>query len=419
MEHELEPQQYQDIYRQEDIPLVDVRQSVLRKWMWGTIIIIAAFTTLGFTIKFPNQINVPFVFKSEQTESIYQFSYTVFLLEKKVSEKSKVEEGQTLLKITAPEIVEQLSIINQAESQLKYHLNQEKRIIDKQAEISKLKGKQYELATTETKDALDLLRKAFEVEEKTLQANEKFAKEQWQNFLQLYQNDGVAAIDVEEKEQAYLETVNALEQARRNFQGKESSLSFSIQKNANEQKTVEQAYKKLHLDYQNKIINLEEQIRLAKLSLVQNFGNHIIESDGIVLTAESSGIVSFLFSGDKEVTEGNILLKIQTKDSPLYALTEVAPQHIGQIKEKSSAILKVNSFPHYEWGTVKGKLATFPTSPSENGKYPVKIKLEDLGRLRALLQIGMTGEVALIIEEKSFFGYLTKNMKRVYYEITE
>ena len=78
--HDLEPQQYQRMYWEEDVPLQDLRKKLLRYSWWLGLILFAVFIALSFLLKFPDQFELPFVFKRDQAEHIYRYPYPVYLL---------------------------------------------------------------------------------------------------------------------------------------------------------------------------------------------------------------------------------------------------------------------------------------------------------------------------------------------------
>src|SRR3954471_10919021 len=101
---DLEPQQYQQMYWEEDVPLADVRKSVLRKFVYIGSILCLLFLTLGFFLKFPDQVELPFVIKNNQSEQIYRFPYPVYVIQKYIQPHDAVVKGQRLVRITSPEI---------------------------------------------------------------------------------------------------------------------------------------------------------------------------------------------------------------------------------------------------------------------------------------------------------------------------
>ena len=419
MNHELEPQQYYPLYQEEDVPLIDVRKSTLRKLVWGTILLLAAFIALGFTVHFPNEITVPYVLKSEQPERIYQFSHTVFLLDKMVAEQEIVQVGQPLVKITSPEIVEMLASINQKESELVYHLEQAALAVSSEKDILRTQMKSLKVDRERQKEEQRILKAALEADIQTLSKKQKYAQKQYKTYQQLYKSGTVAEVELEEKEQLLITANNELKITRNEYQKQLSNLYFNIKHSREQQRKLDKEGKKLGIDFENETVALNEQIRLAKAKLLQNYGDYEVADNSIILKATQEGKVNFLFAGDKEVLAGTTLLKLNNATGGFYALAMITPQHIGQIQTTNNTILKVATFPHFEWGVLKGSIAPLPLSPNEQGLFPIKININDFGKLEQLLQIGMKGEAAVLIEERSFFGYLTKNMKATYYEMLE
>ena len=48
----------------------------------------------------------------------------------------------------------------------------------------------------------------------------------------------------------------------------------------------------------------------------------------------------------------------------------------------------------------------------------MKVAIDDFGHLKNLVQIGMNGNLTIILEEKTFYQYLFNDMKKKYYEAT-
>lgn len=419
MDPELEPQQYYPLYQEEDVPLIDVRESTLRKLVWGTILILVAFIGMGSTLRFPNEITVPFVLKSNQPETIYQFSHTVFLLEKMVSEQEAVNIGQPLVKITSPEIVEMLILLDQKEHELAYHLQQTVVAVNKEKDILMAQRRSLQVNIERQKEEQHILKNASVLDSITLTKKMEYANNQYQIYKRLYESETASEVEMTKRQQLLITATNQLALNNNNYQNQLSALYFSIKAHREQQQQLEEEKQKLVIDFENTTIALQEQIRLAKNKLTQNYGKYEITKDGLILLANRNGLVSFLFAGDKEVVPSTTLLKLSNSSTIFYALTKISPQHIGQIETGSTAILKVATFPHFEWGVLKGALSPLPLSPNEQGVFPVKIKIQEFGKLANLLHVGMEGEVAILIEERSFFGYLTKYMKAAYYDVVE
>lgn len=151
---------------------------------------------------------------------------------------------------------------------------------------------------------------------------------------------------------------------------------------------------------------LKEQHTLANEKVRLNFGESEITGQSLLLKSSVNGTISFLFEGEKELLPGTILLKIIGTRHQLYAISSVSPQRVGYLREEQNAILKVNTFPHYEWGTLSGKVKNLSLTSDEHGQYLFEIDITDYGKMNDLLQIGMTGKVSIITEQKTFANLL-------------
>jgi len=109
------------------------------------------------------------------------------------------------------------------------------------------------------------------------------------------------------------------------------------------------------------------------------------------------GKVSYLFEGEKELKSGQILLKVRDDLDIYYARGEVQPNAIGKFKEAQKAALKINSFPHFEWGTLNGDIEALSKSPNENGNFIMRLKILDYGNLENMVQVGMDGMATILI----------------------
>lgn len=106
------------------------------------------------------------------------------------------------------------------------------------------------------------------------------------------------------------------------------------------------------------------------------------------------------------------VLESTGKGGTLYASASIPPEEIGLVKEGAPVILKVATFPHYEWGAVEGRIQTLSLTPDGKGGYPVRVEITNDGKLRGRLRVGMNGELSTPVEEKSFFGYVFSKTRK-------
>ena len=176
--------------------------------------------------------------------------------------------------------------------------------------------------------------------------------------------------------------------------------------------------KKLSIDSKYDSVSLTNRFTLAKNKIRNIYGDFELADGNLILKANDNGIVSYVFDGDKEVVAGSILMKVINNKTAFYALVKRPPSLIGKIRKNKQAVLKVASFPFYEWGTVKGQVDNLSLTPDESGNFSVKISLQNFGNLNNLLQIGITGDATIILEEKTFYYYFFRKTKEIYYKAT-
>ncbi len=128
---DLEPQQYARHYIEDDVPLKDVRKSTLRKSVYVGLGLFVLIIVAGFTIKFPDEVSLPFVLRGEMPERIYRFPYPVYIEELYAKTGSPVQKGTALVRITSPEVVSLLSNYRAAEAALlNYRANKPQALAD-------------------------------------------------------------------------------------------------------------------------------------------------------------------------------------------------------------------------------------------------------------------------------------------------
>lgn len=130
-----------------------------------------------------------------------------------------------------------------------------------------------------------------------------------------------------------------------------------------------------------------------------------------VLEGGEQGQVYRFFDAGENVPAGTVITKVTGGGDTLYASASIPPEKIGLIKEGAPVLLKVSTFPHYEWGAVGGRIQTLSLTPDEKGGYPIRVEITDAGKLEGRLQAGMSGEVSIPVEEKSFFGYVFEKVR--------
>jgi adhesin transport system membrane fusion protein len=173
-----------------------------------------------------------------------------------------------------------------------------------------------------------------------------------------------------------------------------------------ERSLAQESSTKTELETNNKRALLKAAAQSALDRLHSLYGEFEIREGTIILKAVSDQVVSYVNDVEKQVAPGAILLKLMTSTSGLYASSAVKPQHIGSVRTGLAAVLKVSAFPYYHWGVVRGEVSSLSITPDDAGNYPFEIHITDAGTISHYLQIGMDGELNVLVDERPLFGYV-------------
>lgn len=408
---DLEPQQYSDLYFESDVPLADVRKNAIRFLVYVSVLILGAMVFMSFVIHFPTEINVPITLKNEGKEEIIRFPYSIYITETFVEVNDTVTVGQPLVSIGSPEITDLINQMEKGKSNLDLQntyvarnhedkvnlLKSESDILEK--EVS---GIQIEIADLEQQRNTDC---------DALQNLYISNRQIYEDKQQAYQAGAIAKLEFKNAETEKKKTFYALQSKWQEYKTLINAKSSEITVIHSELKRKEEQIKTLRSEYKNDYNSVDTELKHAKNQLIYNFGDYIVENGKLILLSKKPGKVSYLFEGEKELKSGQILLKVRDDLDIYYARGEVTPNAIGKFKETQKAALKINSFPHFEWGTLNGYIETLSKSPNENGNFIVRLKISDYGNLENMVQVGMDGLATILIEEKSFAAHILHKFK--------
>jgi|GEM_PF-5803927 len=413
---DLEPQQYSNMYFESDVPLKDVRKNAIRILVYFSILIFGLMLSMSFVIEFPTEINVPIIIKNEGQEEVIRFPYNVYVDETFVAVNDVVEKGDPLISIGAPEITILINKIEKGKSNLDLQNTSEAKVF--QDHVNLLKS---ETAILESEiDAIQIeitdLKEQGDKECDAIQNEYLSNVEVYNAKKSAYEAGAIAKIEFQlidkEKNRNFDDLQTKLREYKTLTNAKASEIEVLQSKINRKSKEIQT----IRSQYNNTYKAVDNDLKHAKNQLNYNFGNYNIEKGKLILRAANSGNVSYLFDGEKELKSGQILLKIQNNLQGFYAQGEVKPQVIGKFKEGQNVSLKINSFPHFEWGIMEGNIKTLSKSPNEKGNFTIRLNITDYGNLQSLVQLGMDGVGTILIEEKSFAQHITHKFKRTLYE---
>jgi hypothetical protein len=403
------------MYWEEDVPLKDLRKRLLKWSWWIGLFLFILIIVLACVLKFPDQIELPFVLKRDQAESIFRYPYPVYVLDVKVSSGQTVHPGMDLIKITSPEIVVLINNLREAEQNFK-NFGQQKIIVnEKQLSIVARQKQQNNLRISEMRNQLSILNSQWESNKSLLEYEYNDASAKMESFRKLFESKDISKFEWNELENKKIRAKDALQQAIKQYENEKGRLLSSIENESLSARSEDDELSRLKADSKYDSTFYFNRLELARNNIRHVFGEYEIQDGGLMLKAESEATVSYLFEGEKEVPDGVILMKLIQGENSVYSSVSCPPSFIGKIKAGQDVYLKIASFPFYEWGSVKSKIHNLSLSPDEKGNFNLNIRIEDPGNLKGLLQSGMNGNAIIILDEKSIMEYFFRNVKKVYY----
>jgi multidrug resistance efflux pump len=274
-----------------------------------------------------------------------------------------------------------------------------------QANASMANGTNVKKKNSVNKDIHTLLslqentKRQLELQEKDVQ----MAYEEFQSQQRLSEKGLVSKQDTRSAESRYLSKKQSFEQAK-----------TGIDNNRMNQNQKRQD-----------LIELDKTIAEQRSSLVQSINT--LKSDieawkqRYIITAPITGKVSFLsnLQENQLLKEGQELLYILPNDSGYFGEMFVGQYNFGKIKIGQEVIIKFQSYPYQEFGTVQGKIEHISDIPKDTA-YLVKISfpkgLITSANKKLPFRNGMTATGDIITENlrliEKFFYNIRKTIKR-------
>jgi multidrug efflux pump subunit AcrA (membrane-fusion protein) len=414
---ELEPQQYRRLYWESDVPVRDLRVRLMRKLLYAAVAVFLLMCVTAYYVKFPDQIELPFVLKNDVREEVYKFPFPVYLVEQYVQTGNTVKPGDRLLRLTSPEIVAMLNDYNEAIKDSANLSGARHTSTLRQLDMVRANLRQNLASIEANSRQLELSKQTWAAHEQELQFKLKDATEKSEAYKSLYESKTVARFDMTEKENQQKQAENALQQEKLRYDRENLRLQSAINQLQIENQIAQSQLAKLEADFQGDSAESLSKLELARRRIANTFGMCDITEGAIVVKSPIEGKVSFLFEGEKEINSGATVLKINSANEATYAFLKCPPAIVGKLQAQQVCHLKVLSFPFYEYGSVPGHIRQISLTPDENGQYNVYVALGDPGRLKGLLQPGMDGTAVVIIEEKTLLQYFFRNLKKGYHRV--
>jgi len=415
---DLEPQQFNQLYWDEDVPIEDVRKSALRKFIYVCFALCVLFIVAGFFVTFPDQVELPFVIRSDQSEEVYRFSYPVYVLEKYAVPGDSVTRGKNLIRITSPEIVALVNNYREAEQNLDNFRQRKSMSFHKQKEMIASRIEQNKSKINQAEQELADLQKTWESNRAMLQYESDDAEKKYEQNKKLFDEGFISKNELVEFERKKIHSGDAFASAKHEFEKTQLNLSALRSQLILENNSAGDELSKQELDSKYDSASVNNQFLLAQNKIRNSFGDFELVDNDLVLKAKENGTLSFVFEGEKEVPSSAILMKVIYVHSSIYAWLKSPAALVGKIVRNKKVVLKVSSFPSYEFGTIGGHIDNLTITPDESGNFLVRVIIDDYGILDHMIKVGMDGQAAIIVDEKTFYQYFFLRMKKEYYRVS-
>jgi multidrug efflux pump subunit AcrA (membrane-fusion protein) len=416
---DLRPVQYQDVYHADDHPLIDVSKSAARWTAYLLTAVMLLLIFLGSNVKLARYVTYKFVLEDSEEGQVYRFFDAVYLEQKYGSVGQEVLPGDPLLRIRSPQIV---NLINSYETSKERQKLFESLGGSLYADKSAAALLEKERAAKKREAAEKQAEKARTIYENAL-AEQKFLVEGAQRRSRAVQElfaEGVGSrLDVDKAKEELLLAEHRVKAIKETYEKELLNLRSQMEVSDIDKAMSQHDYSSVGREMRNQREQLKGDAELAYQKILQNYGDVNIENGSLVFKASTKGTISYVIDAGKDTPAGAVIMKITGAGGTLYASASIPPEQIGLVKQGAPVILRVATFPHYEWGAVEGRIQTLSLTPDEKGNYPVRVEITNAGKLKGRLLAGMNGEASIPVEEKSFFGYVFEKVRKGYHALTE
>lgn len=163
----------------------------------------------------------------------------------------------------------------------------------------------------------------------------------------------------------------------------------------------------------------ENTLEVLKQS-VQNLKNKIETwEEKYILKSRTNGIVSFYDSYEKfqSVSIGERIFTIFPKmNSGIIGTLKIPVFNSGKVKKGQRVIIKLDNYPHYQYGSFEGKVLALSSSPESN-TYTVfvdSIFLESSYNEKIIFNQEMLGNAEIVTEELSLLERALYSLRKVF-----
>jgi len=402
-----------DSNQERDFVLLSSRPRAVRLALYSVAIGVLALGVASAVLRVPRQIELRCVLRGNASERVYRYAEDVFVEQYYVRTGERVSRGQQLVRISSPqiaalvmeytlaklqeEVFESTELPVHAKTQAQLRLQQEK--VLRQLERTQ-QSRRFALATQQA-------------EIRKLELALRTAREQLEKLRSLRASGYVSETEVQQAELQKATAEEALNRAREQYRRDIASLVSQARAPALVRNIAGQSQQQVGLLMQQRSSQLQAA-RLAAYQRLQSlYGDFAIDSGAIIIKSPADGlIVTYISDAERQVPAGSILLKLSQRPTAFTATAEVPPKDIGSLRVGQPVVVKLSAFPPLRWGVLRGRVRSLSISPGERGFYTLEAELQPNAQFEGMLQEGMDGTLAVVVEERPIAAYVFETFLR-------
>ncbi len=176
----------------------------------------------------------------------------------------------------------------------------------------------------------------------------------------------------------------------------------------------------LQIEKEREIIELENIIAQQKVIFQQSLNTFRSQLDDwckkYILSASVNGKISFasIIEENQQLNANQIVCFINPENSQYYVEVVISQSNFGKVAVGQTVLLKLQSYPFQEFGSLVGSVQFISTIPSEKG-YLAKIKLHSnlttTYKKKIFYREGLTASAEIVTKD-------LRLLERFYYSIT-
>ncbi|MEM6804175.1 MAG: hypothetical protein AAF696_22415 [Bacteroidota bacterium] len=410
---DLEAHQYETLYQEWDVPLLDIRKRYFQPLLIICSALLLLFILLANLVEIPNYLEIEIIIENQDKDQMVFFPYPVKAEGYLVELGDTLEKGQKICRISAPQIQALIAEIKSVEHDIHILDTYDAENVAFQSDNLRQEKEARQLrveALISEKNASIAL---FHEEREALHAKIAYRKDLKEKDQFLLGKGAISEWEYLATERKYLDKLDELAILKNTYN--QSFEQFKQRKVALEESllTIEHQIKELEQSFKFKRNKLYAKLAHRKRNLTLHYGPYSIEEGEFFLLAAREGKLTYLYPDQELLETGDILYRLEVSSRKFIAKGELRADQIGYIKQAMAAKIMVETFPHYEWGSMSGKVKHLSKSPGEEGVFSIFIEIEeDNSLLLPLLQNGLSGKCSLIIEQKTLFSYALRRIKK-------